>query len=354
MGNLPGQIILINFAFLEGLTRVIVVLKPPLDSYHADFDLKIDMLKKTDVPEQTILFIGDSLTERSIYAEYLQMMLNAKGHSLQVLNLATPGATPEISLAILKNYVQKVGRPKLVVMGVTFRAFHRYWQTEAVKGENQNDSMHQSYFGRCLSDKPKSISEKALCLMQKHLLLIRYPNILSELARQLPLYIVETKNKVWSLRDDRAILPFKQGWVPRRDEYRTRQTFYEYQAERESDFQHYDDYFIDADKANWYSEAFMDSIVKYSQQNNIRFVLLIPPTTKSFNTVFYDQALKLPKSRFLNLLKIYAQKNGLLFWDLSETLVPQEALYFNDIVHLNVIGSLMYSEMLVNPLLNLK
>jgi hypothetical protein len=337
----------LNLVFFEGLARVIMVFNPEPSSYHADFDLKKHLIDENPDTENDILFLGDSLTERSVYTEYLKMDLQRHGVKSNVLNLATPGATPQIMLEMLKYRVEKKAKaPKLVVLGVTFRWFHRYWQDEKVQGENPNEKMADSYFGQCIMGHPQSLSEGLLCGARKDFYMLRYPALLSNFFHQLASYLISPSKKSRSLQEDKSSLFFKHGWVPRRDEYKTETEFKKYLAKRTTEFLQYDSYFVDADKQGWYTELYVDRISQLCKQNKISLVLVLPPTTKTFNTVFYNEALKLPKTKFIALLKKYAMRNGVQFWDFSERITSAENNYFNDIVHLNVIGSLAYTKLL--------
>lgn len=343
-------IILLTVLFFESIARIIQVFNPPLNSYHQDFDLKYQLAKEHPESGKSIVFLGDSLTQRAVYTEYLQMLLKEKGHSYDVLNLATPGATPTISLNMLQHRVRRVGKPNLVVMGVTFRAFHYYWQTELINNENPNVTMNESFYGTCVFNKPEKFDAALLCDAKKTFLSVRYASELTQFFKDFPDYIFAPKRKMWSVRDEVNTLFFKKGWVPRKDEYMTHAEFKKYLSKKADEFKHYESRFNNADAQNWYTEKFITPLVTYCRKENIPLVLVLPPSTRMLNTVFYNDTLKMTKAKFVARLSQYARQNHIVFWDMSELFSKNEAHLFNDAIHLNVLGSLPYTQILADKI----
>ena len=152
----------------------------------------------------------DSLIERAAYPEYLQMLLRDKGLDLDILNLATPNATPQISYYMLKHRVEdEEKKPTLLIMNLTFRSFHRYWITEPVKGKNANESLSKAYFGECVFNQPSGLNQ-FMCDLKKNFILIRHPDLISNLMVRLPEYLIWTKQEMWIHRDEMTTLFFKR------------------------------------------------------------------------------------------------------------------------------------------------
>ena len=344
-------IVIINFFIFEGLTRIIYCFSPALDSYYENFDLKYHLAEHGPDADKTIIFIGDSLTERSVYPEYIQMLLREQGANTDVLNLATGGATPPIAFQMLKHRVDEDKKPNLVLMNISWRSFHQYWQTELFKGENSNDAMDRSYFGRCLFNKQHGF-DRFTCAMSKNYMVVRYPLILNNFLHELPRYLLDTQQKMWSNRDNLTTLFFKRGWVPKQDEYRTRSEVAKYLIAKRNAFIKYDSFFPDIARTGWYTEKYMDTIGEYCQKEKIPLVLVLIPEIKTFSENFYDKSLKITKKQFLKNVISFSNKWHIGFWDLSDA-IPDNMMYA-DTSHLNVLGAIQYSQIISNKLIQNK
>lgn len=340
-------IIVLNFAVFEGIARILYCLHPPMASYNDNFDLKYHLAEKRPDEKTSILFFGDSLTERAVYPEYLQMLLRKQGLKTDIVNLATGAATPPISFEMLKHMVDKENKPSLAVMNITWRSFHKYWQTELFRGENPNDAMAASYLGQCRFNHPRGLT-KLSCEAKKQFIVLRYPQLLSDVAHQLPDYLMHTKHKMWSIRDEANTLFFKRGWVPHQSEFKTPDEFNKYLQSKKNAFYRYEAFFPSIAKQGWYTESYMAEITRYCRENKIPLVLVLLPEIDTFSHNFYSRSLHISKPDFLKRVRQFAAHSGASFWDLSDT-IP-DSLQYADTSHLNLFGAIHYNQLLAKKL----
>lgn len=340
-------ILLLTFLMFEAATRVLYCLNPPLESYNANFDLKAHMAEqKLSDAEHSIVFLGDSLTERAVYPEYLQMLLREKGIKTDITNLATGAASPQIALDMLQHRVKKQGKPSLVVINVTFRWFHQYWQTRLVKGKNSNQSMQNSYMGQCEFNSKKSLFEKVLCSIKKNSLLVRHPELVRDFIYKYPSYLLGTNDAMNAYREDLAKLPFNRGWVPNRKIMLSSAEYQKFISEQKEEFLHFEKLFPDVNKKDWYTEQYIEPLIKYCRQNNIAFIMTMFPEAPVMAESFYPNVLHVSKQKLISMMKQYLHGQGVMVWDFNQTPKFANIRYFADSVHFNVLGAIAYNEQL--------
>jgi hypothetical protein len=331
-------IVICNLFLLETGTRLLVIQAKPLLGKTSTFDRKFQLANTRQTPVSDVLLLGDSLMYFGIYPELLDVLINSKHKKpFRSLNLATPSASVEMNLFLMKRFIHQNGRPKLVIYNFSPRVFN------ASKPIDRYDQAFQSsYYQRCFGFENFNQFNEVNCFFERNFALARYRNFLRDELEKIP--------RTWFQFDQRMAFPegdnpeleiSAQGWAPA-------YSVHTCQSLRRAfgDNDQVEDVFAKELGNYQWQTAQIQPLLTYCRQQNIPLVIVWLPEQPLMDR--YYRQIGLSQSALAEKMAILSEEKHFYFLDLSDEPIHQSG--FSDLDHLNPLGSVKTTEKLAQIL----
>jgi hypothetical protein len=368
---------LLFFLFLaEMAARYLVVSNPNREASHAiqAFFTKLTLADRLAVKEPTIVLLGDSHMDFAGVPELLQARLrhaslsandlSASGasHSMmplsrsgkqrslasdarhyQVVNLASPSVTLDLSLRVLERARRSGAVIQLVVLNINTRHFNRLALSDPDATIEGN--LTHTYEGRCLFASPTSLSGKLGCFFQKYFYLLRYRTDLKAQLNRFDEVLLKPDSLLLGSKPDiypaREVSPM--GWAPGYPLFNPKEVSKRHAQPGSA-------------RAMLWDEAAMNRFLAYCRQSHIQPVLTVLPVHPR-----YRARMPMDPDIFRQRVAEYATRQGVPFWDFldlfqSPALAANAAeldLNFTDYDHVSAQGALKTTDRLAERVVRL-
>ncbi|WP_373531573.1 hypothetical protein [Vampirovibrio sp.] len=325
-------IVICNLFLLETGARLLVIQAKPLLGKTSTFDRKFQIASAKQPQAPDVLLLGDSLMYFGIYPELLDVLMNAGPQkAFRSFNLATPSASVDMNLFLLKRFIGQSGPPKLVVYNFSPRIFNG-----AKVVDDYDQAFQSSYYQRCFGTESVSWMNRASCVLERHSALVRYRGFLSGELEKIP--------RTWFQFDKRMAFPeghnpeleiSDQGWAPAYTVH-TRQSLNLAFGDNdrvedvfEKELGHY----------HWQTEQ-IQPLLTYCKQQKIPVLMVWLPEQKLMDR--YYRQIGLSQSLLAQRLARLSDQKQVYFLDLSDEKIHQSG--FADLDHLNPLGAVKTTE----------
>ena len=362
--TLLGSGLIILF-FMEMGCRYWFVFNPNHQASYAiqAYFSKLALADRLAAKEPTIILLGDSHMDFAGYAELLRARLAQipaeqtqqkpispiKNHSgiqnlianYQVINLASPSVTPDLSIRILERARRSGAKIPLIILNINTRHFNRL-ALENPKATIE-DNLNHTYEGQCLLNSPVGFADKTACFFQRHFYLLRYQNALKTQLSRFPDVLLKPDAIQAGVKP--AIYPAREvspmGWAPGYPVFNSHEKTPEAQP--------------GAPRKMIWDEAAMDRFLAYCRLARIQPVLVILPVHPR-----YRNQMPMPPDAFRERVAQYSASHHVVFWNFMDLFQPSPQvplseidLYFTDRDHVSAQGAIKTTEALADSLLPL-
>lgn len=343
-------LVALNFVLAESTARLLVSLGQPELGRTKTYDRKLQLASQPVSTNPLIFFLGDSITDFSIYPERLKANLADKGTAVEARNLGAPGATPNMNLLILKRAVKTGVKPDWVIYNLYPRIFNRSFMQPAAEKNANNYVFEDSYLWRCTGGARQPLSGQMRCLLEKNLYLVRYRSFLkTEWDKLGETLLRPEKRQQFAPADfpERETSP--GGWAPGYAVYAQNQFAQKFRCS---------DLFAqgihqELGRFQW-STAFFDPFLKYCQDQRIRVLLVWLPEHPYM--AHYYQINGLSHAGLAKQFNQYARQRKLTFVDFKAT--PLTGTDFLNLDHVNPSGAMKITDrmsaLLLSPEIGLR
>jgi hypothetical protein len=307
---LAALTVVVTLCLLEGLARVISTVGQYNPVTTDEFYVK-KALAETPETGRSILFMGSSYTDRSIYADLLTERLQRSGYAVNAKNLAMlgRGGAPQAQLPLLQAAVKASGKPLAV-----------FYDISPLLG--------------FLAER----EEKLLLPPENLPYLLTYREKLAALIRALPSVISapdSTPPGVFGARQDHISAA---GWNPNFGLV-DRPTMDQSMEVRKK--------LIGEEKFGTDSFQMLAPIQDYCAQQTIPLIFVWYPTSRVSDDLYAEHGL--PPQDFVRDCQEFAQKSGTSFLNLHSKM---DRIAFSDCDHLNVTGAEALTEKMAQVIMS--
>lgn len=328
-----GQIALyasIALTLLEMLCRLVAVYGNFPESYALKaFERKYEQaaaLSRKQAPD--VILLGDSQMDFDLYPELLSRhFFETTQARIRTVNLASPSATPTMSLALLRKVIASGAHPKLLVMNVNVRHFDREILNNPSKTIEGN--LSKSYLGQCRLQKPSEFSAQIRCGLSRNLYMVRYRNQLKDLLMQTDKLFL-SPDKLQATARPHEIYPAAEvspnGWAPGYSMPVDETDFLAFSRSRSGRS-------TGAGKNYQWQETNMQAILDYCRSQNIKLVLIFLPLHK-----VQAPNMAIQPDLFSARVARFSQQNHVTYLDWHHLYSDYKPFLDGD--HLNVVGAI--------------
>lgn len=350
--------LLLFLCIAEISSRYLLAFNPNNQASHAlqAYFTKVNLAERLNPKEPAIILLGDSHMDFAGISELLRARLKQAAHPAgvltpsditesktaplakhyQVVNLASPSVTPDLSLSVLK-HAQRSGAPiHLVILNINTRHFNKLALTNPDATIEGN--LRHTYEGRCLLEQPASLSAKTTCFFQKQSYLLRYQHVLKTHLDHFTEILfkpdeIQAGNKP-NIYPAREVSPM--GWAPGYPIFNPEEPTRRHPQASVSHEMVWD-------------EAAMNHFLAYCRQSNIQPVLVMLPVHPR-----YRHRMPMPPEAFQQRVAHYADRRGVPFWNFFDLFRPLSAdgfavdRHFTDYDHVSVQGALKTTDSLAD------
>lgn len=330
-------IVALNLFLLETGARLLVIQAKPTLGKTPTFDRKFQIANTKQDRTPDVLLLGDSLMYFGIYPELLDVLFSSRKNGFNSLNLATPSASVEMNLFLMKRLVHQSGLPKLVIYNFSPRVFNGSHEVD-----EYDEAFKTSYYQRCFEPANPSINNNLRCFLERNFALARYRDFLNGEMEKMPRTWFQFHQRMAFSEDDNPEFEISgKGWAPAYNVHTPKSLHAKF-----GDNEKVEDVFQkELGNFQWTTEKILP-LLAYCRKMEVPVLIIWLPEQKLMDR--YYRQIGLSQKMLASRLRQLSDEKHVYFLDLSDMPIQQSG--FSDLDHLNPLGSVKTTEKLAGVL----